>query len=119
MDLQLRQRDVADLIGVDSAVIWSWENGRATPSARYGPAIEVFLEGAPLSPGTTRRSKLRYIRWRLGLNQQGLAEVFGVHRCTIASWEYEDKPMRRRHQERMGEILEELDGKPSVVEPEE
>jgi transcriptional regulator with XRE-family HTH domain len=43
LDLGLSRRQVAGRLGVDQASVGNWENGRATPQARYLPKITAFL----------------------------------------------------------------------------
>jgi DNA-binding XRE family transcriptional regulator len=56
LDLKLQQKEVADIIGVEEATIYNWENNRSSPAIRYLPKIREFLgsilnTGQPQSPG--------------------------------------------------------------------
>ena len=35
LDLELLQKDVANIIGINESTIWNWENNYATPSSFY------------------------------------------------------------------------------------
>ena len=53
LDLRLRQRDVADRLGVDTTTITNWELGHTVPGFGWMPAIIGFLGYDPLvAPGT-------------------------------------------------------------------
>ena len=43
LDLKLFQKDVAKLLSVGEATIYSWERGRTKPQIRYMPKIIQFL----------------------------------------------------------------------------
>ncbi|MGH9632865.1 MAG: helix-turn-helix domain-containing protein, partial [Bryobacteraceae bacterium] len=48
LELGLKQRDLAALIGVDKMSIWNWENNESRPALRYVPAVIRFLGYDPL-----------------------------------------------------------------------
>jgi transcriptional regulator with XRE-family HTH domain len=43
MDLGLRQRDVAELIGCDKDTITNWENGHRSPTISHTAKVAEFL----------------------------------------------------------------------------
>ena len=82
-------------IGVCVETIRHWEHGRKAPAKRYGPAIRAFTGSSPLPSGDSLPDRLRFIRWKLGLTQDGLARRLGVNRCTVSAWEAgRDSPNR-------------------------
>jgi DNA-binding transcriptional regulator YiaG len=48
MDLKLRQRDVAGIIGVTECTVFGWEKGVREPSPRHIPKIINFLGYTPI-----------------------------------------------------------------------
>jgi transcriptional regulator with XRE-family HTH domain len=50
LDLKLRQKQVADQIGVDEATITNWERNAAVPAVRHMSAIIRSLGCDPLPP---------------------------------------------------------------------
>ena len=82
---------------LDKDTIRNWERGHRTPAQRYGPAIKAFL-GLSLRPsGDSLPDCLRFIRWTLGLTQEGLAERLRVNRCTVSAWEAGRHQPNRAH----------------------
>jgi DNA-binding XRE family transcriptional regulator len=43
LDLGLRQKDVAKIIGCDKTTILNWERGHTHPSANHMPQVVIFL----------------------------------------------------------------------------
>jgi ribosome-binding protein aMBF1 (putative translation factor) len=54
LDLGLRQRDVAQLLGVHVTTVTNWEVGRSEPATRHVPTVSSFLGDGP--SGQTWRS---------------------------------------------------------------
>jgi DNA-binding transcriptional regulator YiaG len=55
LELRLRQKDVAVLIGISSVSLSSWERGITSPSRRWRKKILEFLECAPPPVRKTQR----------------------------------------------------------------
>jgi len=47
LDLELYQKDVAKLLGVDVTTIWNWENNRTNPAPKWVSIIKAFLARTP------------------------------------------------------------------------
>lgn len=47
IDLKIKQRAVAKLLGVGRRTLQSWEASEFEPDGRFQPAIEQFLENKP------------------------------------------------------------------------
>jgi transcriptional regulator with XRE-family HTH domain len=86
LDLGLRQRDLAELLGVHTATVRNWETGRSTADLRSIPAAVQFL-GADPRPAGSFPLRLRLARERMGLTQRALAARLGVDPKTVWSWE--------------------------------
>ena len=98
LDLELRQVDVAQRLGVSVASVGDWEAGETSPSIHFTPKVIEFLGFNPHEPQVAcMGGRLVAYRRRLGLTQRELARRLGFDPCTIASWERgEHKPMRRQ-----------------------
>jgi DNA-binding XRE family transcriptional regulator len=53
LDLNLRQIDVAAIIGCDELTVVNWEKGHRNPHIKHMPAIVRFLGYNPLPAGST------------------------------------------------------------------
>ena len=83
----LTQGDLAELLGVGSSTVCSWERGRCTPSKVYWCEIERIL-GIDRSifecyDCAVIASLLRRAREELGLSKRKLARLAAVDDCTI------------------------------------
>ena len=54
LDLSLRQKDVAQRLGVDSASVTNWEKGHTSPTLHLIPRIIEFLGYVPFSAKAKR-----------------------------------------------------------------
>jgi len=68
MALNLLQREVAEIIGVDTTTVQNWEVQGVTPNLRAWPAVIKFLGYDPRPPGQTIGETLLRLRWTLGLS---------------------------------------------------
>lgn len=95
MDLDLRQSDVADRIGVWTSTVNYWENNHFNPEVRYLPAIIAFLEYDPSGPQPASLPlQLRAARIAIGLTRRQLAALLEVHPATVAKWERGGAPLK-------------------------
>ncbi len=103
--LALTQSELADLIGVSTASVTSWETGKTTPSREMRRKIdevrhvsrsqvdERLGRGGAARPRGARRGappssdEIRQMRFRVGLSQRRMAERLGVSANTISNWE--------------------------------
>ena len=88
MDLNLLQREVAVILGVDKATIENWEYGRTSPNLRARPAVLRFLGYDPRPPCKTVGERLHHHREGLGLSLDEAAKVICVGPSTVARWEH-------------------------------
>ncbi|MFQ5679709.1 MAG: helix-turn-helix domain-containing protein [Gemmatimonadota bacterium] len=122
-ELQLKQRQVANLIGVHKDTIANWERNRTEPEIRYLPAIVDCLGHVPNiagddSPGSFRLAeaesgenlpaRLRLARQRLGLSQRTLAERLCVDESSVWGWENGHHRPIRRHRERVEALVKSI-----------
>jgi len=87
LDLGLLQREAAERIGVHKTTVWLWERNRATPEARYVPAIIRFLGYMPPGLDASFPEALRSARRAAGLTQRQLAKRAHVDASSIRKWE--------------------------------
>ena len=113
IDLNLFQKDVAELIGVQTDSIVNWELNRFTPQVHQLPKIIEFLGYVPFGiTGDTFSSKVKAFRKKRGLSQRKLATLWGVDQTTIRDWENgKHKPIGKL-KKRVDKILvrEDVDG---------
>lgn len=87
LELELYQKDVAAIVGVDTATMFNWEAGAASPSLRTMPRIIRFLGFDPRPPGRTVGEMLRRYRESLGMSRIKAAWAMGVDPTTVSKWE--------------------------------
>lgn len=87
MDMNLLQREVAIIIGMNKAAIENWEYNRTAPNLRAWPAALKFLGYDPRPPGRTAGGKLCPHREGLGLSWKEAAELMKVDPSTVSKWE--------------------------------
>jgi len=89
IELGLRQRDVADLLGADSQSVNAWERNYHQPALHRLEAITTFLGYDPENVSDDAPLGLRIAsrRRRLGLSQKRLAELLGIDEATVRKWE--------------------------------
>jgi DNA-binding transcriptional regulator YiaG len=83
----LRQKDVAERLGVNQDTIRNWEVGRAAPALWQWPAIVRFLGYVPFSTDGGLSERLKTYRRLHGLSQRRLAAILGVDPMTVGHWE--------------------------------
>jgi transcriptional regulator with XRE-family HTH domain len=90
-DLGLRQKQVAEILGVTESTISNWEGQRNTHALICMPAIIRFLGYNPLHAAEAVASKLTRYRISHGLTQKESAKDLGVDPSTLARWERGDR----------------------------
>lgn len=85
----LRQRDVAQIIGVDPFTILNWETGATKPKFRYMPVIIRFLgcNPCPVPPDSPVGVRLKARRLELGLSLKQLAKHLKLNEDTLRKLE--------------------------------
>ncbi len=88
LDLKLFQKDVANIIGVDTNSIINWEKNRSSPRLYLLPKVFEFLGYNPLRSDTvTIGDRIRQYRVQNGLSLGKLAKRLGIDPTTLARWE--------------------------------
>ena len=83
----LRQRDLAEQLGVRVETVANWEKNRGRPLARHYPGIFTFLGFDPAPALDTLAARLRAARLRLGLTQEGMVAKLGLDEGSVCRWE--------------------------------
>ncbi len=83
----LRQREVAEQIGVRRGTINKWECKRGEPRTRDVPRIIEFLGYDPFPDPQRFEELMRIWRMRNGLSARAAARLIGVGEATWAAWE--------------------------------
>ena len=87
LDLRLKQKDVAEIIGVTESTIWNWEHG-VEPELRHIPKIIEFLSYVPfhIPDGDDPISRLERFRILNGLSYKRLSELTGIDETQLSEW---------------------------------
>jgi transcriptional regulator with XRE-family HTH domain len=105
LDLDLRQIDVAKIIGCHELTIGNWEKGCRTPHINHMVGIIRFLGYNPLPRGTSIAEQIIAHRKSCGLTQRKFARALGVDPSTLARWEKEEREPEGRHADAINERL--------------
>ena len=87
MDRRISQRQLAKHLRVSKSSIESWEGNQAAPARWMVPRIRTFLGLQPSGPPASFAERLTAYRRGLGLSQEALARMIGVHLATVVRWE--------------------------------
>jgi transcriptional regulator with XRE-family HTH domain len=87
LDLNLRQIDVAKIIGCDEMTVVNWEKGHAAPRINHMPRVVKFLGFNPFTESDNLSHRLINHRKSRGITQKEFAQQLGVDPSTLARWE--------------------------------
>ena len=91
--MQLLQKDVAGILGVDTTTVTNWERNRCGPTLRVMPRIVAFLGYEPVAPEPpTLGETIRHYRRLRGISQKELARMLGIDPSTLARCESDKEP---------------------------
>jgi transcriptional regulator with XRE-family HTH domain len=97
LDLNLRQIDVAKIIGCDEMTMVNWEKGYASPRIHHMPKVVEFLRFNPLQKCDTLARQIVSHRKARGITQKDFARQLGVDPSTLARWERGERMPKGRH----------------------
>jgi transcriptional regulator with XRE-family HTH domain len=107
----LRQRDLAQIIGVREETVARWEKDRGRPLVRLYPAIIAFIGSDPdRVDGSSPASCLRALRRRLGLTQAELATRLGLGEGTVTEFELERRKVSPKVRQSIAAFMRERGG---------
>lgn len=110
LELGLEQKDVANIIGVDSCSVNKWELNHYPPSVRHYPKIFSFLGYCLIEPSQTEGERLRLFRTHLGLSTKEIVKLLGVDPSSVQSWGNGKRVPSNRSREKMGKLWRENEG---------
>ncbi|MBS1586035.1 MAG: transcriptional regulator [Bacteroidetes bacterium] len=88
LEQNLKQGEVAMLIGVSEDCITLWENERNRPQINHYPKIIQFLRYNPFVTETeTLGGKIKKYRFENGLSIKKLAQMLDIEDRTLTNWE--------------------------------
>jgi transcriptional regulator with XRE-family HTH domain len=97
LDLGMLQRQVAQLMGVDTTTITNWEKGQCQPTLRMLPKLIEFLGYSPFPiESASIGERIKAYRREHGISQKELANLLGVDPGTLARCECGKSPPRGR-----------------------
>jgi transcriptional regulator with XRE-family HTH domain len=96
LDLNLRQIDVAKIIGCDETTVVNWEKGYASPRINHMPKVVEFLGFDPLQKCDTLAQQIVSYRKARGVTQKVFAQQLGIDPSTLARWERGEREPRRQ-----------------------
>jgi DNA-binding XRE family transcriptional regulator len=106
LDLNLFQKDVAKLIGVERDCIYNWENDVSKPQIHFIPKIIEFLGYMPFDVKVeTLGDRIIEYRKKHGLTQRKLAQILTVNKSTVRDWERNMHKPNKKLLERITKIL--------------
>jgi transcriptional regulator with XRE-family HTH domain len=105
LDLNLRQIDVAKIIGCDEMTVVNWEKGYASPRIHHMPKVVEFLGFNPLPKGDNLSQSLVNYRNVLGLTQKAFARQLVVDPSTLAKWERGERAPTGMYLRLVSEVL--------------
>jgi transcriptional regulator with XRE-family HTH domain len=106
LEQRFHQWQVANIIGVDKATIFNWENDVSIPAIKHYPAIVRFLGYDPgLLEVRTIPVLLKARRRELGFSQRKLARQLSVDPCTVSNWEQDGIVHQREHRLMLAQFL--------------
>lgn len=106
----LKQRIVAEMLGVREETVHLWERGRARPLPRQHGTILRFLGYDPEPTEPMLGGRLKALRRRLGLTQVELADLLDLDEGTVRRWESGRRTPSRWRAVRMEASLVLLEG---------
>jgi transcriptional regulator with XRE-family HTH domain len=96
LDLNLTQKQTAQLLKTNVASIRNWENNRHEISLPFRPRVIEFIGYCPCDTSLPLGLSLKERRENFGLSIKQLASILKVDPSTIAYWEKgEHQPIRR------------------------
>jgi transcriptional regulator with XRE-family HTH domain len=105
LDLNLRQIDVAKIIGCHEMTVVNWEKGYASPRINHLPKVVEFLGFNPLQKCDTLAQQMVSHRKSFGITQKEFARKLGVDPSTLGRWERRERAPTGMYFRRVTEAL--------------
>ena len=111
----MTQADLAEHLGVSTAVVGSWERGNSMPTMQKGRQLANWLT-EPASAGRAKTSintdlgeRIQAKRMMLGISQSELGKRLGIDKKSIREWEYGWRAPSKTYAQTLIEWLNESD----------
>jgi transcriptional regulator with XRE-family HTH domain len=105
MDLNLFQKDVAEIVGVSEATVCNWEKNGTQPEVEHMPKIIHFLGYVPFMCPDDILGRLAYLKKIKGLTLPGLGKLMGRDPEQLSDWLNIRIRPRRRNLESINQFL--------------
>jgi transcriptional regulator with XRE-family HTH domain len=105
IELEIRQRDVAEMIGCDTDSIANWEMNRTRPRITHMASVIQFLGGDPFPNLGTLAERLVSHRTARGVTHKAFAAQLGIDPSTLAPWERGEREPEGRFRTAVSEAL--------------
>ena len=106
LDLNLKQIEVAKIIGCDEMSLVAWEKGYRTPRINHMGKVVEFLGFVPFPKCDTMAQQLVNYRKTRGLRQKAFAAELEVDPSTLARWERGEREPKSAHAQLLESILQ-------------
>ena len=107
MDLGLSQRALASQLGVSRTSIENWEGNEVKPARWMMTRIKEFLGLQISQTPASFAERLTTYRRGLGVSQEALARMIGVHKTTVVRWETGRRHPSKARLQKIGALLTE------------
>ena len=84
----MRQKAVAERLGLDECTVGNWEKDRTYPAVRYLPRLIEYLGYDPFPPPQSLGERLWAKRWASELSRKRLVALIGIDDGTIQRYEH-------------------------------
>jgi transcriptional regulator with XRE-family HTH domain len=106
VELQINQKQAAELLHTTMSNVWIWENNVANPLIMNYPAIVSFLGYEPFTiDNTTLAGRIKYYRYKHGLTQEQLAKLIPIDESVLASYESEKHVPLQKNQKKIDDFI--------------
>lgn len=100
------QRKLAEKIGMKTWSIAAYESGRVVPPTTTKYLLAKALNWPELLDDLTSGERIKIARMEKGYSSEKLAELMGVTRVAVSSWENNKTSPSAEKQRKLAEILE-------------
>ena len=105
LDLNLKQIEVAKIIGCDEMTLVNWEKSYASPRINLMGKVVEFLGFNPFQKCDTLAQQIVSHRTALGTTQKEFAQQLGIDPSTLARWERGEREPQGRFRDSLVEEL--------------
>lgn len=100
------QRQLAEMIGLKTWSVAAYEAGRVVPPTTTKYLLAKALDWPELLDDMTSGERIKIARMEKGYSSEELAELMGVTRVAVSSWENNRSCPSAEKQRKLAELLE-------------